>query len=283
MVQNHRTITMKATNSRQFSSVAARTLKVVGIVLILSALLDSIVLSLPGETADIFNRVWQLAAATQIVDRGIMPLMGIALLLTGFWVDSSTGVSIERRSVWLDLRFWALLLSSLLGIIYLLVVPIHLNNTRLELREALAQVDREAGQAEAQLEAQIKSPQFKAQIEQLKSQRRSQISELLQDRGKLEQALKSPEVPKELKTVLEQSKTDPQAADKFLEQQAQELPNQARNEIRTRKQQKEKELRTRSRNSSLQTGISSLLLAIGYITVGWTGLRSIGILRLGRR
>lgn len=274
---------MKATNSRQFSSVAARTLKVVGIVLILSALLDSIVLSLPGETADIFNRVWQLAAATQIVDRGIMPLMGIALLLTGFWVDSSTGVSIERRSVWLDLRFWALLLSSLLGIIYLLVVPIHLNNTRLELREALAQVDREAGQAEAQLEAQIKSPQFKAQIEQLKSQRRSQISELLQDRGKLEQALKSPEVPKELKTVLEQSKTDPQAADKFLEQQAQELPNQARNEIRTRKQQKEKELRTRSRNSSLQTGISSLLLAIGYITVGWTGLRSIGILRLGRR
>ncbi|MGL5062729.1 MAG: HpsJ family protein, partial [Microcoleus sp.] len=81
---------MKATNSRQFSSVAARTLKVVGIVLILSALLDSIVLSLPGETADIFNRVWQLAAATQIVDRGIMPLMGIALLLTGFWVDSST-------------------------------------------------------------------------------------------------------------------------------------------------------------------------------------------------
>jgi hypothetical protein len=274
---------MKATNSRQFSSVAARTLKVVGIVLILSALLDSIVLSLPGETSDIFNRGWQLAAATQIVDRGIRPLMGIALLLTGFWVDSSTGVAIERRSLWLDLRFWALLLSSLLGLIYLLVVPIHLNNTRLELREALAQVDREAGQAEGQLEAEINSPQFKARVEQLKSQRRSQISALLQDSGQLEQALKSPEVPKEVKTVLQQSKNDPQAVDKFLEQQAQELPNQARNEIRTRKQQKEKELRIRSRNSSLQTGISSLLLAIGYITVGWTGLRGIGILRLGRR
>lgn len=274
---------MKATNSRQFSSVAARTLKVVGIVLILSALLDSIVLSLPGETSDIFNRGWQLAAATQIVDRGIRPLMGIALLLTGFWVDSSTGVSIERRSLWLDLRFWALLLSGFLGLIYLLVVPIHLNNTRLELREALTQVEREAGQAEGQLEAEINSPQFKARVEQLKSQRRSQISALLQDSGQLEQALKSPEVPKEVKTVLQQSKNDPQAVDKFLEQQAQELPNQARNEIRTRKQQKEKELRIRSRNSSLQTGISSLLLAIGYITVGWTGLRSIGILRLGRR
>jgi flagellar biosynthesis GTPase FlhF len=274
---------MKATNSRQFSSVAARTLKVVGIILILSALLDCIILSLPGETSDMINRGWQLAAATQIVDRGIIPLMGIALLLTGFWVDSSTGVSIERRNFWLDLRFWALLISSLLGLIYLLLVPIHLNNTRLELKDTLAQVDKEAGQAEGQLEAQIKSDQFKAQIEQLKNQRRSQISVLLQDEGKLQQALKSPEVPKELKAVLEQSKNDPKALDKFLEQQAQELPNQARSEIRTRKQQKEKELRTRSRNSTLQTGISSLLLAIGYITIGWSGLRSLGILRLGHR
>lgn len=274
---------MKATNSRQFSSVAARTLKVVGIILILSALLDCIVLSLPGEISDMSNRGWQLAAATQIVDRGIIPLMGIALLMTGFWVDSSSGVSIERRNVWVDLRFWALLISSLLGLIYLLLVPVHLNNTRLELKDALAQVDKEAGQAEVQLEAQIKSEQFKAQVEQLKSQRRSQIGALLQDDGKLQQALKSPDVPKELKAVLQESKNDPKALDKFLEQQAQELPNQARNEIRTRKQQKEKELRTRSRNSSLQTGINSLLLAIGYITVGWTGLRSMGILRFGHR
>jgi hypothetical protein len=274
---------MKATNSRQFSSVAARTLKVVGIILILSALLDCIVLSLPGEASDMINRGWQLAAATQIVDRGIIPLMGIALLMTGFWVDSSTGVSIERRNFWLDLRFWALLISSLLGLIYLLLVPVHLNNTRLELKEALVQVDREAGQAEGQLEAQMKSEQFKTQIEQLKSQRRSQIGALLQDEGKMAQALNSPEVPKELKAVLRDSKNDPKALDKFLEQQAQELPNQARNEIRTRKQQKEKELRTRSRNSSLQTGISSLLLAIGYITVGWTGLRSMGMLRFGGR
>ncbi|MEK0179340.1 MAG: HpsJ family protein [Microcoleus anatoxicus] len=273
---------MKATNSRQFSSVAARTLKVVGIILILSALLDCIVLSLPGETSDILNRGWQLAAATQIVDRGIIPLMGIALLMTGFWVDTSTGVSIERQNIWLDLRFWALLVSSFLGLIYLCLVPLHLNNTRLELKEALVQVDREAGQAEGQLEAQIKSDQFKAQIEQLKSQRRSQIAALLQDEGKMAQALKSPEVPKELKAVLQESKNDPKALDKFLEQQAQELPNQARKEIQTRKQQKEKELRTRSRNSSLQTGISSLLLAIGYITVGWTGLRSMGIPRFGR-
>jgi hypothetical protein len=274
---------MKATNSRQFSSVAARTLKVVGIILILSALLNSIVLSLPGEISDISNRGWQLAAATQIVDRGIIPLMGIALLMTGFWVDSSSGVSIDRRNVWVDLRFWALLISSLLGLIYLLLVPVHLNNTRLELKDALVLLDKEAGQAEAKLDAQIKSEQYKSELEQRKSLLRSQISALLQDDGKLQQELKNPNLPKELKTVLQESKNDPKALDKFLEQQAQELPNQARKEISTQKQQKEKELRTRSRNSSLQTGINSLLLAIGYITVGWTGLRSMGILRFGHR
>lgn len=274
---------MKATNSRQFSSVAARTLKVVGIILILSALLNSIVLSLPGEISDMSNRGWQLAAATQIVDRGIIPLMGIALLMTGFWVDSSTGVSIDRRNVWVDLRFWALLIASLLGLIYLLLVPVHLNNTRLELKDALVLLDKEAGQAEAKLDAQIKSEQYKSELEQRKSLLRSQIGALLQDDGKLQQELKNPNLPKELKTVLQESKNDPKALDKFLEQQAQELPNQARKEISTQKQQKEKELRTRSRNSSLQTGINSLLLAIGYITVGWSGLRSMGILRFGHR
>ncbi|MCC3438791.1 MAG: hypothetical protein EAZ39_12225 [Oscillatoriales cyanobacterium] len=274
---------MKATNSRQFSSVAARTLKVVGIILILSALLNSIVLSLPGEISDMSNRGWQLAAATQIVDRGIIPLMGIALLMTGFWVDSSSGVSIDRRNVWVDLRFWALLISSLLGLIYLLLVPVHLNNTRLELKDALVLLDKEAGQAEAKLDAQIKSEQYKSELEQRKSLLRTQIGTLLQDDGKLQQELKNPNLPKELKTVLQESKNDPKALDKFLEQQAQELPNQARKEIGTQKQQKEKELRTRSRNSSLQTGINSLLLAIGYITVGWSGLRSMGILRFGHR
>ena len=273
---------MKASNSRQFSSVAAQTLKVVGIILILSALLDCIVLSLPGETSDFLNRAWQLAAATQIVDRGIIPLMGIALLMAGFWVDSSSGVSIERRQVWLDLRFWALLISSLLGLVYLFLVPVHLNNTGLELQNALAQVEQEAGQRENQLEAQIKSDQFRAQVEQVKSQWRTQITALQQDDRKLQQALQSSDFPQELKTVLRESKNDPKAVDNFVEQQAQELPTKARNEIRTLKQQKEKELRTRSRNSSLQTGISSLLLAIGYITVGWTGLRGLGILRFGR-
>jgi hypothetical protein len=33
----------------------------------------------------------------------------------------------------------------------------------------------------------------------------------------------------------------------------------------------------------LQTGISSLLLSAGYMAIGWTGLKGLGYMRLGRR
>jgi hypothetical protein len=273
---------MKATNSRQISSMASRTLKVVGIILILSAILDSIVLSIPGQSADIFTRGWQMALTTQVVDRGILPMTGMALLFTGFWVDSSVGSTQEPRNLFLDIKLWVIVLSTVLGLFYLLLVPIHLNNTRLEVTESLAQIDREATAAESQLNTQMSSDQFKTQVEQLKSQRRSQITSVLSDEKKLQEVLNNPQTPPDLKKLLQDAKTNPKALDEFLNQQAQSLPEQARKEISTRKEQKEKEIRMRSRNSSFQTGISSLLLAIGYVTIGWTGLKSMGILS-GRR
>lgn len=273
---------MKATNSRQISSMASRTLKVVGIILILSAILDSIVLSIPGQSADIFTRGWQMALTTQVVDRGILPMTGMALLFTGFWVDSSVGSTQEPRNLFLDIKLWVIVLSTVLGLFYLLLVPIHLNNTRLEVTESLAQIDREATAAESQLNTQMSSDQFKTQVEQLKSQRRSQITSVLGDEKKLQEVLNNPQTPPDLKKLLQDAKTNPKALDDFLNQQAQSLPEQARKEISTRKEQKEKEIRMRSRNSSFQTGISSLLLAIGYVTIGWTGLKSMGIFS-GRR
>ncbi|OCR02448.1 hypothetical protein BCD67_14410 [Oscillatoriales cyanobacterium USR001] len=274
---------MKATNSRQISSMATRTLKVVGIILIISAILDSIVLSIPGQSADLLTRGWQMALTTQIVDRGILPMTGMALIFTSFWIDSSTGNDREPRHLFLDLRFWVVVLSSILGLCYLLLVPAHLNNTRLEVTESLAQIDREATAAESQLNTQMSSDQFKNQVEQLKSQRRSQITSVLSDEKKLQEVLNNPQTPEQLKKLLQEAKTNPKALDEFLNQQAQSLPDQARKEISTRKEQKEKEIRMRSRNSSFQTGINSLLLAIGYVTIGWTGLKTMGIFSGSRR
>lgn len=266
---------MKATNIRQYSSTAARTLNVVGVIMILSSLLDFVVLSIPFN---ITSRAWQIGLATQIVDRGIIPMVGMALLFTGYWVSSSSGLQENPGSSILDLRFWALLLATLLGLVYLLLFPLHLNNTRLARAEAIKQIDQQATQAETQLQARIGSDEFKTQIEQRRSQLKNQLTGLLEDEAGLKKALENQQLPEQVKSLLEQSKENPQVIDQFLNSQTEQLPTQLLTQIRTRKQELEEQTNTNSFKSSLRTGISSLLLAVGYIMIGWMGLKSMGII-----
>ncbi|MDJ0517058.1 MAG: hypothetical protein F6K22_18450 [Okeania sp. SIO2F4] len=263
---------MKATNIRSYSSIAARTLTIVGVVMILSSILDFIVLSIPFN---IGNRTWQINLATQIVDRGIIPMVGMALLFTGYWVSSNSGLQDTSKPSILDLRFWALLLASLLGLVYLLLFPVHLNNTSQARAEAIERIDRQASQAETQLEARIGSSDFKNQIQQRRSQLKNQITNLLADETRLNAALENEQLPSQVKTLLEQSKDNPQAIDQFLNRQAEQLPDQLLTRIRSRKQELEEQANRNSFKSSLRTGLSSLLLAVGYILIGWTGLKNL--------
>ena len=98
------------------SPLAAISLKLVGAITILAALIDFITLLFPPEFGD---RAWQLATTTQLVDRGIVPLVGIALLFTGYWIDSSLGNAPRRMSLATDPRFWICLLACLLGLAFL--------------------------------------------------------------------------------------------------------------------------------------------------------------------
>ncbi|NET43698.1 HpsJ family protein [Okeania sp. SIO2B3] len=272
---------MKATNIRQYSSIAARTLTIVGIIMILSSLLDFVVLSIPFN---ISSRAWQIGLVTQLVDRGIIPMVGMALLFTGYWVSSNSGLQDNSTSSILDLRFWGLLLASLLGLIYLLLFPLHLNNTRLARAEAIERINQQASQAETQLEARVSTSEFQNQIQQRQSQLKNQFSTLLGDETRLNEALENEQLSAQVKSLLEQSKDNPQVIDEFLNRQAQQLPTQLLTRIRTRKQELEEQANTNSFKSSLRTGLSSLLLAIGYIMIGWTGLKNMGIIKgKGRR
>ncbi|MGK7920656.1 MAG: HpsJ family protein [Trichodesmium sp.] len=273
---------MKATNIRQYSAIASRTLTIVGVIMILSSILDFIVLSIPFNVG---SRAWQIGLATQIVDRGIIPMVGMALLFTGSWVSSNSGLQDgSTPATILDLRFWALLLASLLGLIYLLLFPVHLNNTSQARAEAIQRIDQQASQAETQLEARIGSSEFKNQIQQRRSQLKNQITNLLADETRLNEALENDQLPSQVKTLLEQSKDNPQVIDEFLNRQAEQLPNQLLTRIRSRKQELEEQANQNSFKSSIRTGLSSLLLSIGYIMIGWTGLKNIGIIKgKGRR
>ena len=138
-----------AVTSPVVSPLAAIALKVAGGIAILSALLDFLILLIPP---DLTNVQWQLATTTQMVDRGVVPLVGMALLLTGLWVDSSVGRVAQRKSLATDLRFWVCALASFLSLVYLLLILLHLSAVRLSSQTALKQVGDEAGKAATELQ-----------------------------------------------------------------------------------------------------------------------------------
>ncbi|MBS0017940.1 MAG: HpsJ family protein [Arthrospira sp. SH-MAG29] len=271
---------MTSTTNRQFSFQASSSIKLVGLILILSAIVDYLVLLFPPNLTD---RGWLIQTASSLVDRGVVPLVGMALVLMGYWMDSVLGNTPKSRKNIADLRLWVGILASLLGLLYLLIFPMHLNNTRLARRDALSEISQQAAQAETQLESQLGSQQFQQEIEQRKVQLRAQLTGLIQDEEQLNQVIAEGNLPPQILQVLEEAKTNPAVLDDFLEQQADSLPVQLLTQIRQRQQELEDEAKTRSLKSSLQTGISSLLLAIGYIALGWTGLKGLGLLNKGRR
>lgn len=271
----------------RFASVnIARTLNVVGVILILSFLLDFLILLLPFQPTDCG---WQINLATALVDRGIVPLVGFGFLFSAYWIDNSGD---GDRSKTLDLRFPALILSSILGLLFLLIFPLHLNNVRQASTQTVTQINQDAEQAETQLknqlaqfQAQLSNEQGKAQLEQVRNQAKAQFAELLKNDQKYKEALANPQVPEAQKELLKKFKANPQELDKFIAQQTdpQGLANQKLNQIRQRKEEAEKQAKDGAWKSGLRIGISSLLLAIGYIIIGWTGLREIGALQGGGR
>ena len=272
--------------NRLASVSTALTVKVVGIICILSFFVDFLILLLPFQPTD---RVWQINLATALVDRGIVPLVGLGLLFAAYWIDSADTTSDRPQGI--DLRFPALILSSILGLMFLLIFPLHLNNVNQAKTLQLNRITQTADQAEnqlnnrlSQLQAQLNTDQGKAQLEQLRNQTKAQFSEILKDEQKYKQALESPQIPANIKELLKKAKTDPQVLDKAIEQQTdlQTLRNQQLSQVRQNRDEAEQQAKDAAWKSGLRIGISSLLLSIGYIIIGWTGLRGRGALQGGK-
>jgi hypothetical protein len=263
-------------------SVASMSLKVIGVILIISSLVDYIILAIPFQPG---STEWQLAYAAQVVERGIIPLVGIAFLVTGYWMDGVEGAGAPKRNPLQDLRFWAFILATILGLVFLIVFPLHLNNVRLQSSNALQQIRQQASQTEGQLLTQLEDENVETEIRQRRTAIGGQIRQLLSNPEQLNEALQSPDVPAQEKELLEQFQQNPESLDQFLNQQfsTETLRNQQLTQIRSRQQELESQAKTRFNKLALQTGISSLLLAVSYSIIGWTGLKSMGSLGGGRR
>ncbi len=269
---------MKTMSSSEFSPLAARILKLVGVILIFSFLLDFVILLFPFKALD---QSWQISFTTQLVEPGVIPLVGLALLFTGYWIDNSASESPSNRKSWQDLRFWALLFSCLFGLIFLLLFPLHLNNVSQANAQTIQRIDLEASQKEAQLQTELASPQAKAQLEEQQNQVKGQINFLLKNEQQLNQLLQSNKVPEQFKTLLRQSQANPKAVDELVQQQFN--PEALRGEIQRRKVEAEQQATQEAWKSGVRIGITSLLLAIGYIVIGAMGLKSIGLFQSDRR
>ncbi len=264
---------------------ASRTLKVAGIILILSFFVDFLILLFPVQPT---NKGWLIELATALVDRGIVPMIGISLLFAGYWIDTPD----DGRPQGIDLRFPALILSSVLGLMFLLIFPLHLNNVRQASDQTVAQINKDAEQREnllktklSQVEAQLGNDQVKAALEKQKSQVKEQFTTLLKDDQRYKEALNNPNLPAQQKELLKKFKANPQELDKFIAQQAdpQAQANQQLGQIRNRKEEDEKQAKDVAWKSGLRIGIGSLLLSIGYIIIGWAGIRGMGAVQSGKR
>lgn len=243
-------------------------LKLLGGILLISALINYIFLLLNPQWAD---PNWQITVTNSAVDQGIIPLIAIAFLLIGWWITDNQDPAKPNNTV----RLPVFIIASILGLVYLLLVPLHFGNINRVSGDLFSQMDQRIAQQEAQiqgfvaeLEAISKNPeQLKQEIEQRnqviaaggniggQQLNPQQLQLITTQRDQLQQILNLSGKPEELKA-------------KF-----QEVRNNLESELKKAVEQEKRKAQSLALQQSLKTSISSLMLAIAFIVVGWLGLQ----------
>ncbi|MCE2721265.1 MAG: HpsJ family protein [Dolichospermum sp.] len=275
--------------SASISSHTSFSLKLIGVICILSFVTGVLFLLFPLQLTD---KLWQINLCRSLVEQGVVPLIGLGAIVTAFYVDR-TRESGDSSS--LSLKLPIFILSSLLGLMFLLIFPLYLGNVNQIKEQGLTRINKEAEQLEnqvksqlAQIQNQLGNDQVKASVEKqraaLKEQLKTQLNELVKDNQKYNQALNNNQLPTAQKDLLKKYKGNPQALDNFIAQQTdpQQLANQRIDQINS---QKEQQLQKTQADAwkELRTGINSLLLSIGYTVIGWRGLRGMGVSKSSSR
>jgi hypothetical protein len=236
-------------------------LKTAGAVLILSSLIDLVfMLVFPPENLVLDGGRWWLYATSQLVDRGLLPLVGIAFMVTGDWIKIvSTEDGGNRGTIW---RIGTFVLASLLGLIFVLIIPFQLNTTNDFKTQELGKISKEVTQIESGIKNNLK---------QINAQSKDKLKEQI---TAIDKELKGGQIPPERLTNLQITKSklelllnDPKKFAAESEQNLQQLQKQ--------KQKVETQASERMLKTGVRTSLASFLLAIAYITIGWTGLKRV--------
>jgi hypothetical protein len=257
-------------NSSVFTALC---LKLFGTIFILSSLLDYLTLAIPFNWGD---QPWQLSFVTSLVDRGVVPMVGVGMILIGYWIDAMVATANGSKPTGFDLRLPVFVLSALLGLIFLLLVPVHLNNLNQAKTLALTQIEKGADQGKAQIQQFLAQVNALSQNPQVLDQQIAQRNQVLQS-GQFQGSQLNPQQLQALQTEKEQLQglrdlsKDPAAYKKRID----EIKKQLEAQLQDRQRTAEGEATTQALKQGLRTGLNSLMLAIGYGVAGGMGLRSL--------
>ena len=225
--------------------------------MVLATVFNMIVLPWPYQFEE---REWVLFRfITPVVDRGIIALLGVVLILGSCWIQAIAQEKPSNAKFHSKLPFWASVVSILFSVFFVMMLGAHLWNLSQWRSEQIASVAEQAAQAESQLEQQV-------------DQQRELIGTLLENTGLREDAISRGQLPGDVVALLEQLENDPGNLSAF-EERVQEGLTQRQTDISIRRQDLQKEVSDRATKSALMTGVDSLLLAIGFGIISWTGLR----------
>jgi signal transduction histidine kinase len=260
---------MKSTSN---ISSAPLILKIVGAILILISAIEYVVLLFPPQFADskLADRYWSLGLIPQMVTIGIFPLVGLAAIVTGYWMSDMLDASKNNsKPIWQDLRLWAFSLSTILGIAYLVVAPIHLNSVNSYYDRAFTDINTKNQQYEQEINKRVQDANANL-VQQLQGQL-----------DRIDAAIKSGQVQgaqlaqlQAQRASLQNLKANPQAAQQELQKEAEAKREELKQE-KLKAEEKAKNEKNSAIPSVFKTGLTSLLLAIAYTTIGWVGLRNI--------
>ncbi|MEM7794475.1 MAG: HpsJ family protein [Cyanobacteria bacterium P01_C01_bin.118] len=254
------------------SPIAALALKLVGGIAIVAGLVDFFVFLLPP---DLVNRGWRLLTVENLVERGIVPLVGIALLFCGLWLDGYISGKGKSTSLMQDSRFWTCAFACFLGVFFTIAAPFYVADVFHQRQERLNQVSDRASQVQSQFEQRLAQEQAQriAVFEQLQQNPDQTIANV-------DQLIAQNIINAEQAEQIRQLQGQPEQLKEYLAQQASQIPNlaeEARNravtEIGTEQQETTAQLQTAALKNSIRIATNSVLLALGYFIIGISGIR----------
>ncbi len=258
-------------NNTVFTSLC---LKLFGVIFILTSLLEYITLAIPSNFSD---PQWQLTFVTTLVDRGILPLIATAMILLGYWLDDTLETPDPGvKSKALDLRLPVYVLAIVLGLVFLLLVPVYLSNLNQAKTAALTQIDQRAGQGKEQIQQFLQRISALSANPEILDQQIAQQTQAIES-GQLQGNPLNPQQLQAITTERDQLKGLRELAKNpdAYQRKTDEIKAQLEKEIQTQIDKATGEATGQALKQGLRTGLGSLMLAVAYATVGALGLRGI--------